>query len=215
MHTNFSTSLGRGPGPLPIPITPNTLLTTGLKTINESLRVWGYCDNPQEEFIPVLLKQMGRAYHGKGTEKSLKEWAQKREPWIADGDRILDALQLVLSTRILDDMNLCSPAMRNLWNLISDTIFSLTYMLSAVEARVDMILYQAQWLHLEGPDDSSNEVGASEERAGTQVATEMGSDDGMGTSGMGTDGSESEMDGSETETETETVDESEGDEDWI
>ena len=211
MHTNFSTSLGRGPGPLPIPITPNTLLTTGLKTINESLRVWGYCDNPQEEFIPVLLKQMGRAYHGKGSEKSLKEWAQKREPWIADGDRILDALQLVLSTRILGDMNLCSPAMRNLWNLISDTIFSLTYMLSAVEARVDMILYQSQWLHIDAPDDSSNEAGASEERA--EVPTEMGSDDGMGTSGMGTDGSETEMDGSETETET--IEESEGDEDWI
>ena len=128
---------------------------------------------------------------GQGTERSLEAWAKKREPWIADGDRILDALHMVLSSRILDDVTLCSPAMRNLWNHMCNVVFSVTYMISAVEARIDFVLYRDQWL-LPNP---SGKFYPSVEASDTDYETQA-------TAGAGL-----ETDGSEWETETEMGDE--------
>ena len=139
---------------------------------------------------------MGRALKGQGTERSLEAWAKKREPWIADGDRILEALRMVLSSSIMDDVTLFSPAMRNLWNLICDVVFSVTYMISAVEARIDFVLYRDQWLLPNTSDKFYPSTEVSAPVSDTQTTTEEGS----------------ETEGGEWETETEMG----GDgEDWI
>ena len=139
---------------------------------------------------------MGRALKGQGTERSLEAWAKKREPWIADGNRILEALHTVLSSRILDDATLFTPSMRNLWNLMCDVVLSVTYMISAVQARIDFVLYRDQWLLPNTSDKFYPSIEPTDPESETQTTAEEGS----------------ETEGSEWETEGEMGDHGE---DWI
>ena len=133
-------------GPLPIPITPNTLLIHGIEALNRSLHTWGYRNKPKTEFIPFVLDALAEVLKSKDRQAALEAWATRQEEWIADGDRILNSIHLLLSEQIMDDAMIASPSMRKLWNNISDVVFTVTYMISAVEGRLDMLLYQSQWM---------------------------------------------------------------------
>ena len=111
-------------------------------SVNTSLHEWGYCKEPAQDFIPGMLGELNAMLEESKTSSDAQEkWGKKWEAWMADGDKILDAIHLLISQQIMDDTTICSPAMRNLWNHITDVVFAATYMISAVEARVDMVLY--------------------------------------------------------------------------
>ena len=63
-------------GPISIPVTPNTLLTTAITSVNASLHAWGYNEEPETQFLPVFKSLFQEACNS-GTE-DMKQFATKK-----------------------------------------------------------------------------------------------------------------------------------------
>lgn len=65
-------------------------------------------------------------------------WVEGRERWVRDGDLILGYISVILNdTEVMEEMT--PEGMADVWNELSTTAYQVMYMMTAVEARLDML----------------------------------------------------------------------------
>lgn len=110
------------------------MLKTKLRDLNSALQAWGYSDNPRA-FIDQFNIEVRRASAGEAAARSA--WVDDVECWIGEGDRILDDVQALLASGVMESLR--ADELSKLWEELAAVSFKVAYVMAGVEARLDYL----------------------------------------------------------------------------
>ncbi|OSC99711.1 hypothetical protein PYCCODRAFT_1372579 [Trametes coccinea BRFM310] len=117
--------------PIIVPLTPDVSLESALRDLNKRLRQWGFEDD-RVIFSARLDEERERAATDVNT---MQAWVHEREDWIMTADRILDRVELLLSSGALEVLE--PETLRQTWASLTSVVFKVQYMVAHVEVRLD------------------------------------------------------------------------------
>ena len=125
--------------PIPVPsATQNSVLVQSIISINASLSVIGYADNNiEEDFVRPMHKEFLAILHANEGEE--KKFTGKQLTFIEDVSSVITGIDIILTDRLLDDVTVASPKMKEIWFALARVNMNLQTMLSAVEVRLSML----------------------------------------------------------------------------
>ncbi|KAH9846596.1 hypothetical protein C2E23DRAFT_743647 [Lenzites betulinus] len=116
-----------------IPLTPNQTLVSRLTTLKNDLLVWGFTED-LDAFTQTFKAKHARANDGGAGERAL--WVEETQRWLNRGDDILDEIQGVVTSGILE--SLAPRHMGRLWEQLSASAFKVQYMMVFANVYVDL-----------------------------------------------------------------------------
>ncbi len=93
-----------------------------IDTLNQELLSWGYMDD-RVKYCRALDKNLARALRASPVTRAA--WIADMEEWLADGDDFAEELRAIADRAV-------SPT-------ILSVIFTVQYMIAAIEARLEML----------------------------------------------------------------------------
>ena len=126
--------------PIPVPsATKNTVLVNAILSINASLQVLKYDDTDIEKnFMRPLHDDFLRVVHG--NEGDVKKFSETQRTFVDDATAIIQALDIVLTDKLLEGQTMASPKSKEIWFAMAHTNFKLQMMVAAVEVRLSMLV---------------------------------------------------------------------------
>ncbi|EIW53633.1 uncharacterized protein TRAVEDRAFT_52753 [Trametes versicolor FP-101664 SS1] len=129
------------PGPIPspkpaapirIPLTPDQVLIARLAALNDRLCRWGYTDE-LDSFNTCFKRNYVCA---KADAPSMEAWTGRAWDWIGRGDDILDEVQDLVCSGVLDCFS--PESMGKLWEQLSAAAFKVQYMMAVAQVYLDL-----------------------------------------------------------------------------
>ena len=124
--------------PIPFPETWDHLLVVILSGINRSLKEWGFVESPRFAFAEQIANEITAA---RANATALEAWVQAREKWLAEGDRILEAMEEALCTDVLAFDHGSRHLRGRIYRLLCSAVVRVQYMLVIVEVQLDILSY--------------------------------------------------------------------------
>ena len=125
--------------PIPVPsATQNSILVQSIISINALLSVIGYAhNNIEEDFVQPMHKEFLTILHANEGEE--KKFTGKQLTFIEDVSSVITGIDIILTDRLLDDVTVASPKMKEIWFALAWVNMNLQTMLSAVDVRLSML----------------------------------------------------------------------------
>ncbi len=119
---------------IPIVPTPMADVVPELTAINRSLGTWGFSRDPSgDQFVARMLAEFKEVQK---VEEKLAAWKDQKVEWVAEGDRILDTIELFMTGTLA---GLDPYSVRFYWARCTAVAFKILYQMAAVEAHLDAL----------------------------------------------------------------------------
>ncbi|KAI0653543.1 hypothetical protein C8Q70DRAFT_1059169 [Cubamyces menziesii] len=121
----------QGQGPVIVPLTPNSALTSALKSFNSR-----FCALEFEEDRGAYRARMEGEWHTACQVGNGAVWIEEREGWIRACDALLDDIENFLGSGMLESLAL--DVSTRLWASITAAVFKVQWMVAVLEAYLDV-----------------------------------------------------------------------------
>ncbi|TFK81528.1 hypothetical protein K466DRAFT_604428 [Polyporus arcularius HHB13444] len=124
--------------PIAIPVTPDVFLINAIKCLNAQLVEWGYSDQDRNTLYQRLQDE---AYEELRQVQDRVEWMRAKEAWVAEGDAILENIQVCLRSEIKDHCDGDVDLLADYWRQLSRVAYRVQYMMAAAEFHIDTVYF--------------------------------------------------------------------------
>lgn len=122
--------------PVRFPETTDVLYINMFTRVNRALNAWGYVEDPRLDFARRVRAESNDL---SGDPDGLRKWAEDKERWIVEGDRILKQIEYILCSDLMDtagSMHL-QQVRRKAHRTFVHTALTMQYMTVVVEFVLD------------------------------------------------------------------------------